>query len=58
MECRKFRPLGFNIPNEFNYADFSASLSFLQNHFASVGDDLKRGPIVSCVTVQYMIWKI
>eukprot|EP00919_Chromeraceae_sp_WS-2016_P024794 GHVR01058592.1.p1 GENE.GHVR01058592.1~~GHVR01058592.1.p1 ORF type:complete len:1591 (-),score=375.53 GHVR01058592.1:134-4906(-) len=55
QERRKFGPLGWCIPYEFNYSDLDASLLFLEKHLSTT---VAVGQNLSWNTIQYMVAEV
>eukprot|EP00744_Colponema_vietnamica_P001598 GILI01002635.1.p1 GENE.GILI01002635.1~~GILI01002635.1.p1 ORF type:complete len:2087 (-),score=720.86 GILI01002635.1:371-6598(-) len=60
VERRKFGPIGFTVPYEFNQGDWTASLAFIINHMTNIGEEQVKGNTkpVSWETVRYMVAEI
>ncbi|CAF4402891.1 unnamed protein product [Rotaria socialis] len=54
QERRKFGPLGWNIPYEYNQSDFNATIQFIQNYL----DELDISKPIQWKTVHYMISEV
>lgn len=54
QERRKFGPLGWNIPYEFNQSDLAVSVQFVQNHV----DELAPKAPISWNTARYMFCEV
>ena len=55
QERRKFGPIGWSVPYEFNSSDMEASLLFLEKHLSST---VMVGQPLSWTTIQYMIAEV
>lgn len=53
QERRKFGPIGWNVPYEFNSGDLAACVQFLQNHIQEMAARKAQAPDWS--TIRYMI---
>merc|ERR1711959_331077 len=55
QERRKFGPIGWCVPYEFNTSDLDASLLFLEKHLSST---IMVGSQLSWNTIQYMVAEV
>jgi len=56
IERKKFGPLGWAIPYEFNQPDLAACVKFIQNHMQQM--ESKKNAALSWYTVKYMISEV
>jgi len=54
-ERRKFGPLGFCIPYEFNASDLEASLTFIENHMTQSSNSSMQ---ISWTAIRYMVCEV
>ncbi len=54
QERRKFGPVGWNIPYEFNQSDLATSVQFIQNHV----DELQPKMPIQWITLRYMFCEV
>lgn len=57
QERRKFGPLGFCIPYEFNNSDLEASLMYIEKHM-SAGANLNEKSPYQFKAIQYMVTEV
>merc|ERR1712054_247017 len=55
QERRKFGPIGWCVPYEYNNSDFEASMSFLERYLSTT---VTVGQPISWTTVQYMVAEV
>ena len=63
QERRKFGPLGWCVPYEYNYSDLEASLAFIEKYLNSLLDSqggvvTNQNPTIAYDVVRYMVCEI